>query len=131
MPITDFRELRCWQLADSVRAEVNAICAKAAVAQDFRFCNGFRDAAGSVCHNLGEGFTRYRSGDIVQFFTYALASIAEVQDYLVESCTRGAITQSDMTRLIDHCDHTRAMALRFMKPHEARLRRKSKARPPR
>ena len=100
MLLTDFRELRCWQLADSVRAEVNAICAKAAVAQDFRFCNGFRDAAGSVCHNLGEGFTRYRSGDIVQFFTYALASIAEVQDYLVESCTRGAITQSDMARLI-------------------------------
>jgi hypothetical protein len=75
-----------------------------------------------------KGSPGYRSGDIVQFFTYALASIAEVKDYLVESCTRGAITQSDMARLIDHCDHTRAMSLRFMKPHAARLRRKSKAR---
>jgi len=98
--------------------------------QDFRFCNGFRDAAGSVCRNIGEGFARFNSGEIVQFFNYALASLAEVKDYLVESRERNAITSQDVERLLDDCDHTRAMMLRFMKPHRAKAHRKRNAERP-
>ena len=107
-----------------MRGEVHEICAKKTVAQDFRFCNGFRDAAGSVCRNIGEGFTRYKSGDIIQFFEYALASLAEMKDYILESRLRRAISDKDRDRLLDDCDHTRAMMLRFMKPHRNKGRRK-------
>ena len=86
-------DLRCWQLADAVRSEVIAICANKQIAGDFRFCDGFRDAAGSVCRNLAEGFARYESAEIVQFFRYALASLAEVQDYFTECGTRDLIPQ--------------------------------------
>jgi four helix bundle protein len=128
MPVSDFRDLECWQLADRIRGEVIAICARDALAQDFRFCEGFRDAAGSVCRNIGEGFSRYRSPDIVQFFRYALASISEVKDYLVECQTRGALDASETERLMDQCEHVKAMMLKFIRPHrppEARKRRTS------
>ena len=51
-------ELRCWKLADELRVEVHAICARPVVQGDFRFCNSFRDACGSVCRNIAEGFAR-------------------------------------------------------------------------
>ena len=124
MPTTKPKDLRCWQLADAVRTEVIAICANKQVAADFRFCDGFRDAAGSVCRNIAEGFARYESADIVQFFRYALASLAEVQDYFVECGTRGVIAQAELARLLDRCEHTRATTLKFMKPH---LRKASSA----
>jgi four helix bundle protein len=67
MPINDFRELQCWQLANELRRKVIAICATDAAAQDRRFRNGFMDAAGSVCRNMAEGFRRFESAYIVQF----------------------------------------------------------------
>ena len=128
MTITDPRDLRCWQLADAVRREVNAICGRQQAASDFRFCNGFRDAAGSVCRNIAEGFARYESPSIVQFFRYALASLVEVQDYLKECCTRGVMDERELARLLDRCEHTKASAIKFMKPHLQRIEKQSDGR---
>jgi four helix bundle protein len=127
MPITDARSLRCWQLADAVRAEVIAICASKPIAADFRFSEDFRAAAGSVCHNISEGFARYESAEIVRFFRYALGSLAEVQDYVIECGARGAIEKDECDRLIDRCQHTRATTLKFMKPHLQRTAPSSRA----
>ena len=117
MPIKNPKDLRCWQLADAVRAEVIAICANKPIAADFRFCEGFRAAVGSVCRNISEGFARYESAEIVQFFRYALASLAEVQDYFIECGKRGVLPPAEVARLLDRCEHTRATTLKFMKPH--------------
>ena len=117
MPVSDHRQLQCWQLADGLRTKVIAICEHRRIASDFRFCDGFRDAAGSVCRNLAEGFARYQSREIVQFFRYALASLAETQDYLSECRARGAIDEPTLAGLLEHCGHTRATTLNFMKPH--------------
>ena len=106
-----------------------AICAHERVIRDFRFCDGFKDAAGSVCRNISEGFRRYESAEIVQFFRYALASSSEVKDYLIESELRGAIGAADRDRLLDECDHTESMMLKFIKPHLARTTRPRRTRP--
>ncbi len=100
-----------------------AICATEVLEPDRRFCDGFRDAAGSVCRNLSEGFARFRSADIVQFFTYALASLAEVQDCLAECLTRQAIDQPRHDRLLDLSEHAKATALKFMRPHAMKLKK--------
>jgi four helix bundle protein len=118
-----FRELQCWRLSDELRREVNVICAIWAVERDRRFCEGFRDAAGSVCRNLSEGFARFHSADIVQFFTYALASLAEVQDCLAECLTRQAIDKPRHDRLFDLSEHAKATALNFMRPHAEKLKK--------
>jgi four helix bundle protein len=121
MQIKHFRELRCWQLSHQLRREVNAICATDQCRNDFRFCNSFRDAAGSVCHNISEGFERKLSGDIVQFFRYALASLAEVQDHLEESLTRQVINRTRFDALWDLSEHTKAVTIRFKSVHDRKV----------
>ena len=100
-----------------------AICAIPRVAGHFRFCNDFAEAAGSVCHNLSEGFIRFSSAEIVRFFTYSLASLGEVQDYLEECVTRSFITKEELARLLDLTEHVKATSLNFVKPHRERLER--------
>ncbi len=113
-----FQELECWRLADELRTEVCAICAQELVARRFKFCEGFTEAAGSVCHNISERFARFESGPIVQFFGFALASLEEVQDYLRECLTRGFIDAARLKRDLDLAQHTKATALKFRHHHE-------------
>jgi four helix bundle protein len=119
-------ELQCYQLADQLRREVIAICAQKRVTERRRFCDGFTEAAGSVCRNIREGFARYESGPIVQFFRYALASLEEVKDYLCECSEREFIDQKRLTVDLDLVEHTKATMLRFMRFHEAKRKRKTK-----
>jgi four helix bundle protein len=125
-----FTELECWRLADELRTEVNAICAQEHVADRRRFCDGFTEAAGSVCRNISEGFVRYESAQIVQFFNYALASLAEVEDYLRECLTRKFIAQARFDKNLDLLEHTRAKTLRFMRPHQQKNRKRRRSRRP-
>jgi four helix bundle protein len=116
-------DLRCWRLADELRRDVLGLCRREEIRGDRRFCTGFSDAAGSVCRNLSEGFARYESSGIVQFFRYALASLAEVNDYLQECEERGVIDAAELARLVDRCEHAKATATKFMKPHLTRMQR--------
>ncbi|HJR61374.1 MAG TPA: four helix bundle protein [Vicinamibacterales bacterium] len=120
------QDLECWRLADDLRSEVHAICAQPAVTERRRFCDGFSEAAGSVCRNISEGFDRFDSGPIVQFFGYALASLAEVEDYLRESLSRRFIVPERYQKDLDLAEHTRATMLNFKRYHETKLRQQGK-----
>ena len=127
----EVEELQCYQLADQLRREVVAICAQERVTERRRFCDGFTEAAGSVCRNIREGFARYDSGPIVQFFRYALASLEEVKDYLCECAEREFIDQNRFATDLDLAEHTKATTLQFMRFHEAKRKRQTKKRRPR
>lgn len=114
-------DLECWQLADDLRREVHAICAQEQVARCFRFCEGFTEAAGSVCRNIAEGFDRFDSSAIVQFFGSALGSLGEVEDYLRECVTRNFIDQERFTKNLELAEHARAKTLNFMRYHRKKL----------
>ena len=124
-------DLQCWRLADRLRTEVHAICAQERVAERRRFCDGFTEAMGSVCRNISEGFARFESGFIVQFFNYALASLAEVEDYLRECQTRKFIDDARFDADLGLLEHTRAKTLRFKQYHERKQKAaRSRARHP-
>jgi four helix bundle protein len=123
-----FRDLQCWQLADHLRSEVHTICAKPAVSKDFNFCDSFRDAAGSICRNISEGFIRFTSPEIAKFFGYALASLGEVQDHLQECVTKNVLTDPEFQRLWDLSEHVKATSLNFSKSHRERTERERKKR---
>jgi four helix bundle protein len=118
------QELECWRLADELRTEVHAICALEKVKPWRRFCEGFTEAAGSVCRNISEGFGRFQSAPIVQFFNYSLASLDEVEDYLRECLSREFIGAEQYVKDVDLAEHARATTLRFKRYHEAKLHRK-------
>ena len=111
-------DLQCWQLANDLRTEVSAICAQETVSIHRRFCEGFTEAAGSVCRNISEGFVRFESPQIVQFFNYALSSLGEVEDYLRECRTRNFIDEERLSQDLGLLEHARAKTLRFMKYHQ-------------
>jgi four helix bundle protein len=126
-----FRELQCWQLANELRSEVHAVCAIEKVKRDLNFCYSFRKTASSVCRNIAEGFGRYDSCVIVQFFQYALGSLAEVQDHLLECQTANFIDSPRFLRLWDLSEHTKATTRNFMRPHQKRCsqQKRHKVRP--
>lgn len=68
---------------------------------------------------------------IVQFFRYALASLAEVKDYLKECEERGVIDAAELARFVDRCEHTKATATKFMKPHLTKVQQSNRSRRPR
>jgi four helix bundle protein len=118
-----FTELQCWQLADRLRAEAIAICETPAAAKHCKFCDSFVDAAGSACRNIAEGFKRFRSPQIVMFFDYAIASLAEVQDHLCECFARKFVSKEEFDRLWDLSEHATATAIKFRKPHLEKVER--------
>lgn len=120
--VSDVKELECWQLADRLRTAVLAICAHEKVARYFRFCDGFTDAAGSVCRNITEGFHRGGSPSLVQFCGYALGSIGEVADYLRESEMRGFIDKARLAELLELVEHTRAKTQNLRAYHQRKAR---------
>jgi four helix bundle protein len=94
-----YRELEAWQLADDLRVGVIAFTASAPACRDFRFCNGIRDAAGSVCRNLAEGFGRRRPREFAAFVRIALGSLGEVQDQLLDARHRHYLNEGDYLHL--------------------------------
>ena len=120
--VTSAKELECWQLADRLRTAVLAIRAHERVARHFRFCDGFTEAAGSVCRNISEGFHRGGSPSIVQFCGYALGSLGEVADYLHECHVRGFIDDARLADLLELGEHTRATTQNFRAYHERKAR---------
>jgi four helix bundle protein len=122
MTVSKFTDLRCWQLADSLRKDVISVCGTERVAREFKFRENFLSAAGSVCNNISEGFGRFGSAEILRFFGYALASLAEVQDQLNESRDRKFIDADAFDRYWDKSEHIRASMLNFMKPHQEKVR---------
>jgi four helix bundle protein len=128
MAPNNFRQLQCWQLANALRREVVVFCRRPPVSRDFEFCDSFKEAVGSICRNISEGFIRFTSPEIARFFGYALASLGEVQDHLVESQTKEYINDSDFARLWDLSEHVKATALNFSKPHRERTERKKRSR---
>jgi len=99
MAITSYRDLEAWRLADELRRRIIAITARSPARVDGRFCSGIRDAAGSVCRNLAEGFERYHHRQFAFFVRVALGSLGETDDQLEEACQRGYLSAAELAEL--------------------------------
>src|SRR5690606_20336611 len=58
MRIRHYRELACFQLSASLRAEMSAVLDRPMVRRDLEFCTQVRDALRSAVSNIAEGFGR-------------------------------------------------------------------------
>ena len=54
--IERFEDLQSWQKARQLTNQIYELTDHAEFGKDFRSCNQIRDAAGSVTHNIAEGF---------------------------------------------------------------------------
>ncbi len=82
MKIERFEDVKAWQIARELTKLVYEVTASGAFARDFRLKDQICDAAGSVMHNIAEGFDAGSDAEFIRFLRYSRRSASEVQSQL-------------------------------------------------
>lgn len=77
--ITQFEDLRCWQLARELVSLVYQVCHEGKLAKDFDTRIQIKRAALSSMNNIAEGFGRFSSKEFIHFLNIAQSSVIEVK----------------------------------------------------
>ncbi|MBM3127424.1 MAG: four helix bundle protein [Chloroflexi bacterium] len=99
--IARFEDLKAWQKARVLTNAVYDLTERAAFAKDFRLRNQLQGAAGSVMHNIAEGFDSGSDPEFIRFLKMARRSASETQSELYLALDRTYITQEEMQKAYD------------------------------
>ncbi len=99
MKIERFEDAKAWQIARELTKLVYEVTSSGAFARDFRLKDQIRDAAGSVMHNIAEGFDAGSDAEFIRFLRYSRRSASEVQSQLYITLDQMYIN-ADQFRLI-------------------------------
>ena len=80
--VKNFEDLQAWQKARELAGFVYELTRKDGFSRDWNLVNQIRDAAGSVMHNIAEGFEAGYDPEFARFLKMARRSAAEVQSEL-------------------------------------------------
>ncbi len=86
--LKNFEELQAWQKARELAGYIYLLTRKEKFSQDFGLRDQICEAAGSVMHNIAEGFESGTDPEFARFLKMARRSAAEVQSelYLAIDC---------------------------------------------
>jgi four helix bundle protein len=115
MVIRRFEDIEAWQLARELCRRVYAITAKGTFAKDFELRNQIRSAAGSVMHNIAEGFDGGSNAEFSKFLRYAQRSCTEVQSELYVALDQAYISNGEFEELYSQAKKTRSKTGGFIK----------------
>jgi len=96
MKIERFEDVKSWQKARLLANQVYDLTNRSDFRHDFRLRNQIQGAAGSVMHNIAEGFDAGSDAEFVRFLKYARRSASEVQSQLYLALDRRYITEADL-----------------------------------
>ena len=82
MGIRRFEDIECWQLGRELTKEVYSLTSAGEFSKDFGLKDQIRRAAGSVMHNIAEGFDAGGNVEFARFLRYAQRSCSEVKSQL-------------------------------------------------
>ena len=80
--IKRFEDIQAWQLAREVVKSVYSMTQLQLFNRDYGLVDQIRRSAGSVMHNIAEGFDSGMDSEFIRFLGYARRSAAEVQSQL-------------------------------------------------
>ncbi|HYU79542.1 MAG TPA: four helix bundle protein [Vicinamibacterales bacterium] len=83
-----FSDLAAWQLSASLRDRIHELTDRGAAKTNRAFYNDIRDAASGIPNSVAEGHGRFTPADNRRFLNIARASLAEVQNRLLEGKRR-------------------------------------------
>jgi len=78
MKIDKFEDLDCWRKARELANLVYDLTNQRSFVKDFQLQDQMRDAAGSVMHNIAEGFDSGSDAEFVRFLKISRRSASEV-----------------------------------------------------
>jgi four helix bundle protein len=84
-------------------------------ARDYELKRQIQGAAGSVMHNIAEGFDSDTSLEFIRFLRYAKRSCTEVQSELYIALDEEYISQKEFKEVYEHAGRARAVIHGFIK----------------
>jgi four helix bundle protein len=94
--IKNFEELESWKKARELVGLVYDLTRKDKFSRDFGLAHQIQDAAGSVMHNIAEGFEAGYDAEFVRFLKMARRSAGEVQSELYLALDALYITEVEL-----------------------------------
>ena len=94
--IERFEDLQGWQKGRLLANQIFKLTSHASFAKDFRLRDQIHDAAGSVMHNIAEGFDAGSNLEFIRFLKMARRSASEVQSELYLALDRKYISQTEL-----------------------------------
>lgn len=101
MKITRFEDIEGWQIGRELTRRVYAVCGRGGFATDYGLKDQITRAAGSVMHNIAEGFDGGSNAEFVKFLRYSQRSASEVQSQLYVALDQGYITAELFQEIYD------------------------------
>ena len=96
--IKNFEDIESWKKARELAGYVYALTRKGGFERDFSLKNQIQDAAGSVMHNIAEGFESGYDPEFIRFLRMARRSAGEVQSELYLALDAGYISQDELEK---------------------------------
>lgn len=101
MKIEKFEDIRAWQQARELANLVYDLTEKGNFAKDYRLRDQIQGAAGSIMHNIAEGFDDDSDAEFIHFLKYSRRSASEVQSEIYLALDRKYITREDFQKVYD------------------------------
>ena len=99
----------CWQKARQLTNVVYDLTEKPPFSRDFRLRDQIRDAAGSIMHNIAEGFDAGTDLEFIRFLKIARRSGSEVQSQLYLAVDRRYITEPERQHTYELADEAKRL----------------------
>jgi four helix bundle protein len=96
-----FEDLICWQKARQLTNLVYDLTGHPEFAKYIRLRGQIRDAAGSIMHNIAEGFDAGSNPEFIRFLKMARRSASKVQSQLYLALDRKYITTEELKTAYD------------------------------
>ena len=107
MKIEKFEDIRAWQQARELTNLVYDLTEKGNFAKDYRLRDQIQGAAGSIMHNIAEGFDDGSDIEFIHFLKYSRRSASEVQSEIYLALDRKYISPQDFQRVYEMATTTK------------------------
>lgn len=101
MPIRRIEDIEGWQMARELTKLVYTVAMRGAFAKDFGLRDQITRAAGSIMHNIAEGFDGGSNAEFIKFLRYSQRSCSEVQSQLYVALDQSYISQDEFDTIYD------------------------------
>lgn len=108
MAIERFEDIEGWQLARELTKQIYKIWNCSDARRDFALRDQMLRAAGSIMHNIAEGFDAGSNPEFIRFLGYAKRSCTEVQSQLYVALDQVYIDPAKFEELFEAARLTRA-----------------------
>lgn len=107
MKLERFEDVRAWQQARELSNLVYNLTEQGKFAKDFRLRDQIQGAAGSIMHNIAEGFDDGSDAEFIRFLKYARRSASEVQSEIYLALDRKYVSTVDFQKVYDTATTTK------------------------